>query len=78
MVSWWTILVLLVTALVIATQEWGVVGILGILPFAMTLGVGIPVFSGFRVRQRVQSFCRQASSLNATEGENQCSEHLCY
>ena len=56
MISWWGILALLIGALVGAARVIGVIGVLAILPFAMTVGVGVPLYSAFRVRSRARQY----------------------
>ena len=55
MVSWWSIFALLIATLVWIARTTGTIGVLAILPFVMTIGIGIPVFSALRVKQRVRN-----------------------
>jgi hypothetical protein len=68
-VSWWSVLAALIVALMYAARAVGVVGVLGILPAVMTVGVGGPVLSGFRVRRRLRRLHRQAQTVESREKE---------
>ena len=54
MVSWWGVVALLIAALVGVARTAGIIGVLAILPFVMTVGVGVPLYSAVRVRRRVR------------------------
>jgi hypothetical protein len=54
MIGWWAVMGVLLAVLLFMASTYGLLGILAVLPVVVSIGLGIPVFSGFCVRRWVR------------------------